>query len=213
MRVSVCKYVCVSAQVCACVSVHVSVCVRECECTRTGLCAQQCGLSPLAFRFRAVVSPYAHSRTGPLLAREWPVCGQSTSPRSRPSLGWTCELLLVFSSMNEEAMAVLSVSHEACHVATGRAPGVVRDPGDRVLVRLPGGRTQGRAQSRKGPQGQPRCLQLTFFLLVVFPFLKFHVDSWPRFCLFNDCGFYSNEILSDREEKKRHAFLTIFQFS
>lgn len=62
-------------------------------------------------------------------------------------------------------------------------------------------RTRGNTQ-RTGTQ-QPRFLQLTSFPFVVFPFLESHIDFWPRFCLFNDCGFYLNKILSGREENEQ----------
>lgn len=52
-----------------------------------------------------------------------------------------------------------------------------------------------------GPQ-HTHYLALTFFLPEVFPFPKFHVDSGPRFCLFNDSGFNAHEILSKKEEEK-----------
>ena len=59
------------------------------------------------------------------------------------------------------------------------------------LGAIPGGREHG------------SFLQLTSLPLVVFPFLKPHVDSRPRFRLFDDRGFYSDEILSRRQESEQ----------
>lgn len=59
------------------------------------------------------------------------------------------------------------------------------------------GRTRG--NTRRTGERQLRFPQLTSLPFVVFPFLKSHVDSWPRFCLFDDRGFYSDKVLSTRQ--------------
>lgn len=117
---------------CACVS----KCVCGRECTWTGPCAQQCGLSPLTFRFREAVSPCAPSRTRPLLARQWLVHGQGTSPLPFPVHLWggrvTC---FWYFPARTKQLLFPSTSHGACPAVTSRARGVVSDPGDRALVR------------------------------------------------------------------------------
>ena len=120
-----------------------------------------------------------------------------TSPRAAPS---TCPGAVIDcypplpgrARMRAELSLVSLVSgplHPQERPAEGRSPSSLAQR-----------RTWG-STKRTGTQ-QPCFLQLTSFPFVVFPFLESHIDFWPRFCLFNDCGFYLNKILSGREENE-----------